>query len=57
VADKIIQMQVRNASNTAWDILNPKTKASAVLMNSGESVEESVATHLADYTSMQFGSL
>ena len=45
MADKIIQMQVRNASNTAWDILNPKTKASAVLMNNGKSVEESVATH------------
>jgi hypothetical protein len=48
VADKVIQMQVRNASNTAWDSLNPKTKASAVLMNSGKSVEESVTTHLAE---------
>lgn len=50
MADKVIQMQVRNASNTAWDNLNPKTKASAVLMENGKSVEESVATHLADYT-------
>ncbi len=45
MADKIIQMQVRNEANTAWDNLNPRTKASAVLMNNGKSVEESVATH------------
>ena len=51
MADKIIQMQVRNEANTAWDSLNPKTKASAVLMNNGKSVEESVATHLADKAS------
>jgi parallel beta-helix repeat protein len=50
VADKVIQMQVRNEANTAWDNLNPKTKASAVLMNSGKSVEESVSAHLADGT-------
>ena len=48
MVDKNIQMTQRNATNDAWDNLNPKTKAANVFMADAASVEDIVTAHLAD---------
>lgn len=47
--DKNIQMTQRNAANTAWDNIFPKTKAANVTTAGGSDVE----TALADITNNQ----
>ena len=44
MADINLQMTQRNAGNTAWDNLNPKTKAANVIMADASTVEDSVTT-------------
>lgn len=41
---KNVQMKVRNATNTDWDDLNPRTKASLVETNEATTVESEITT-------------
>lgn len=50
MADKNIQMTQRNAGNTAWDNLYPKTKAANVNMADGTTVEAKANAHITDTT-------
>lgn len=49
MADKNIQMKQRNAANTAWDALYPKTKAANVIATSGNDLE----TELSQLSTIQ----
>ena len=46
MADLNIQMTQRNAANTAWDNLNPKTIAGNVTAISGETIETHVTNNV-----------
>ena len=52
MADINLQMTQRNAGNTAWDNLNPKTKAANVIMADTSTVEDSVTAHLVESASI-----